>query len=744
MKKFITAFILLILTATSSVYAQGTKIDGNQIKTETIKDINISPSAAILFSKINFTGISPSVVSAESPLTFLSPLSRTGNTISMNAIQVPAGGSGLDAVPAGRLLFGGSSTTLGTSPNLYFDNTNFRLLINAPAGTHTLEVGGTGLFTLGLIANNSSNSVSAGLNINNTASSAFGAMILSSATTNPALLIQNDTSGIAIRANNRIEAPEFGFSHVVTTTPGGFDVMGSWGYLTPTADGVFALKDSTRALDGDLTVGNFTVTGTCTGCGGGGVSLQTTPGTPDTGGFNVSTDGYIGKTLFIGDGTQLPPVIADNSPTYLQLGNKVGAAPTEHYYIRANTADSTILAGSDSFWGIHLLFRNNNPATALNTSEGGYFETSTQGDVTTQIGVVGVVALDGTGGTQAATSVYGGFFRPVTESTSVKTISDIAGTFNLLDLFSGTNIIGTASGVMSSLNFAGAAANTINTAFNYRTNNNFDENTTIDQMYGFYYVHPLLGTVNNEHAVHVENLGAGATKYAFFDEGGRVFFNGDTHQVGALLVGPLDPPATPVVTPQGAGGGVTWTYVVVATLDSGAHTAASSAGSTSTGNDTLDGTNFNRITWGSLPGASSYDVYRTVAGTTPATTGFIGSTTDLVLDDKALAGDSNVAPTLNTTGVVTSKWFATTVGTPIGDAATIAPDGAIVHITGTGTPITGIVPPFANFVGSITLIADDGSGFTTGTGGNIALGSTVIQNKALILVYDGSNWYPIY
>ena len=45
---------------------------------------------------------------------------------------------------------------------------------------------------------------------------------------------------------------------------------------------------------------------------------------PNLGILSIAGDGYIGKTLFIGDGLQLPPAISDNSPTFLQLGNKTG------------------------------------------------------------------------------------------------------------------------------------------------------------------------------------------------------------------------------------------------------------------------------------------------------------------------------------------------------------------------------------------------------------------------------------
>jgi len=84
------------------------------------------------------------------------------------------------------------------------------------------------------------------------------------------------------------------------------------------------------------------------------------------------------------------------------------------------------------------------------------------------------------------------------------------------------------------------------------------------------------------------------------------------------------------------------------------------------------------------------------------------------------------------------------VGAILTAAATIAPTNAVHHVTGT-TAISTITPPSGLAKGSkLTLIPDAATGQTTTTGGNIALGTTMVQNKALILTYDGTNWYPSY
>jgi len=103
-------------------------------------------------------------------------------------------------------------------------------------------------------------------------------------------------------------------------------------------------------------------------------------------------------------------------------------------------------------------------------------------------------------------------------------------------------------------------------------------------------------------------------------------------------------PGIPTVIPQGAAGAATWTYKVVALQSDGTYSSASAAGSTATGNATLTGSNFNRITWAAVDGATSYDIYRTVSGGTPASLGKIGNTTALTFDDTGLTGDTTTAP----------------------------------------------------------------------------------------------------
>ena len=118
----------------------------------------------------------------------------------------------------------------------------------------------------------------------------------------------------------------------------------------------------------------------------------------------------------------------------------------------------------------------------------------------------------------------------------------------------------------------------------------------------------------------------------------------------------LATPGSITVTPQGTAGAVTWTYKLVAINTTGT-TEAGAASSTTTGNATLDGTNFNRLTWTAVTGATGYWIYRTAVGTSPTTTGRIASLGAVTTyDDQGAAGDSATAPTTNTTGLNSPFW----------------------------------------------------------------------------------------
>lgn len=89
---------------------------------------------------------------------------------------------------------------------------------------------------------------------------------------------------------------------------------------------------------------------------------------------------------------------------------------------------------------------------------------------------------------------------------------------------------------------------------------------------------------------------------------------------------------------------------------------------------------------------------------------------------------------------------ATNAAAPtISSATTIAPTTSIAFVSGTTAVVTITPPsPISSGGGQITLIPT--GLWSTTTGGNIALATTAVVNKALILTYDTTTtkWYPSY
>ena len=96
--------------------------------------------------------------------------------------------------------------------------------------------------------------------------------------------------------------------------------------------------------------------------------------------------------------------------------------------------------------------------------------------------------------------------------------------------------------------------------------------------------------------------------------------------------------------------------------------------------------------------------------------------------------------TVTTSSVISTSNAAVTLAS----ATTIYPNNAIVFVSGTAAIATITVPTAITGGGQITLIPT--GIFTTTTGGNIALASTAVVSKALIMTYDSgtTKWYPSY
>ena len=149
--------------------------------------------------------------------------------------------------------------------------------------------------------------------------------------------------------------------------------------------------------------------------------------------------------------------------------------------------------------------------------------------------------------------------------------------------------------------------------------------------------------------------------------------------------------------------------------------------------------------------ATNFNINGTVGATTPATGNFTTLTENSVATviQTDIGTGANEIPLNQYLGKLAYEdvvgLFATLNPAPtIASAATIQPLAPITFISGTTTINTITVP--AEFVGGgqITLIPT--ALWSTGTSGNIAIATTGVVSKALILTYDATTtkWYPSY
>lgn len=129
--------------------------------------------------------------------------------------------------------------------------------------------------------------------------------------------------------------------------------------------------------------------------------------------------------------------------------------------------------------------------------------------------------------------------------------------------------------------------------------------------------------------------------------------------VGSISLKSLATPGTPTVTPTCVSDCThTWGIKIVALDGSGNVTAAGAEGTTAVGAATLNASNYNDYSWAAVTGATSYDVYLTTSGGTPATLGKIANVTTNAYRHEGANGDAGTAPANNTTGTVASiQWI---------------------------------------------------------------------------------------
>lgn len=82
-------------------------------------------------------------------------------------------------------------------------------------------------------------------------------------------------------------------------------------------------------------------------------------------------------------------------------------------------------------------------------------------------------------------------------------------------------------------------------------------------------------------------------------------------------------------------------------------------------------------------------------------------------------------------------------GSAVASATSITPTGTYFTVSGTVNPVNTVVVP-AGFAPGMALYLEPTAVWTTGTGGNILLGSTAVVGKVLILVWNGTKWVPSY
>jgi len=112
---------------------------------------------------------------------------------------------------------------------------------------------------------------------------------------------------------------------------------------------------------------------------------------------------------------------------------------------------------------------------------------------------------------------------------------------------------------------------------------------------------------------------------------------------GNLIVDTVDVPTGLAVSPQGAAGSTTYGYRVAA-VNANGDTLACSTATTATGNATLDATNFNRLTWTAVTGATSYKVY----GRTNGSELYMATPTSATWDDIGTVTPSGSLPSSDT------------------------------------------------------------------------------------------------
>jgi len=167
----------------------------------------------------------------------------------------------------------------------------------------------------------------------------------------------------------------------------------------------------------------------------------------------------------------------------------------------------------------------------------------------------------------------------------------------------------------------------------------------------------------------------------------------------------ISPPTGLAVAPQGTTGSTAYSYRVSA-INSVGETLACSAVAIANGNQTLSSTNYNKLTWNTVSGAISYNVYGRKA--TGLTETYMATVSELVYNDTGddIPSQSILPPTANaTTGIkCTMGIFAISRIFASGDPN----NPSRLYFGGTGDQ-TGNFAPSSLYGGAIDVFKNDGS-----------------------------------
>jgi len=192
--------------------------------------------------------------------------------------------------------------------------------------------------------------------------------------------------------------------------------------------------------------------------------------------------------------------------------------------------------------------------------------------------------------------------------------------------------------------------------------------------------------------------------YIFNGTDNLTYYDGTTVQTYTALTTPVNLS----VTPQGTTGSKTYSYRVSAFNEVG-ETVACATVNTTTGNATLNATNFNRLNWDDVSGAVGYNVYgreATGLGETYMATVYVSTYDDNASDDPSL---SILPPDANSTEGVIGSMPIFAISRIF--VAGIADNTSRLLFSGTGEKVGDFSTP-AFGAGGVDVFKNDGSAIT--------------------------------